>query len=46
MKMQQWTVGILLFDQVDLTDITGPYGVAYRRASPGGTDGSGSREGD
>jgi hypothetical protein len=24
MKMQQWTVGILLFDQVDLTDITGP----------------------
>ncbi|HEX6553444.1 MAG TPA: helix-turn-helix domain-containing protein [Ktedonobacteraceae bacterium] len=24
MKMQQWTVGMLLFDQVDLTDIAGP----------------------
>src|SRR5258708_37788113 len=24
MKMQQWAVGILLFDQVDPTDITGP----------------------
>jgi len=24
MKKQQWAVGILLFDQVDLTDIIGP----------------------
>ena len=29
MKTQQWTVGILLFDQVDLTDITGPSEVFY-----------------
>lgn len=26
---QQWTVGILLFDHVDLTDITGPYEVFH-----------------
>ncbi len=26
---QQWTVGILLFDHVDLTDVTGPYEVFH-----------------
>ena len=30
MKMQPWTVGILLFDQVDLTDITGPSEVFHQ----------------
>ena len=35
MKRQQWTVGILLFDQVDLTDITGPSEVFHHAVYSG-----------